>query len=76
MEILFDFVVEFIMEILPEWNANIIGVNPIKIFEKKVHNKVIQNILIVIVATICLIIGVLIAVGIVIGVVYLISKFA
>lgn len=34
MEILFDFVVEFIMEILPEWIANIIGVNPIRYSKK------------------------------------------
>ena len=50
MDILIDFLVEFIMEILPEWIAAVIGVNPIKLIEKRVHNRIVRNVLMVVVA--------------------------
>lgn len=75
MDILIDCLVEFIMEILPEWIAAVIGVNPIKLIEKRVHNRIVRNVLMVVVAVLCLILGVLITVGIVLGIGYLVAKF-
>ena len=39
------------------------------------HNRIVRNVLMVVVAVLCLILGVLITVGIVLGIGYLVAKF-